>query len=173
MAGAALHATLSTPTVMSAVATAAASSVSAPAIAASPSLSPEADAGATMDVHALPSPERRPDNAVRSASTFVEASSAPPRPSFDTALAQERSLLQGARVVLLRGQPDAALGLLDEHERSFPKGELVEEREVMRVQALVRARRMTEASALAALFRQRFPQSLSLPIVDAALAPAP
>jgi hypothetical protein len=86
-------------------------------------------------------------------------------------LSQERALMQGARMAIVRGQPAGALPLLDEHEQRFPKGQLSEEREALRIEALARMGRKDEARARAARFRRAHPQSLFLPVLDDLLIP--
>jgi hypothetical protein len=90
----------------------------------------------------------------------------------DTALAHERALLETARTALARHQREV-LDLLDRHAREFPRGRLAEERESLWVQALVQAGRADEARARGARFVQRWPRSLLLPVVDAALRSIP
>jgi hypothetical protein len=87
-------------------------------------------------------------------------------------MAQERSLVQGARMALVRGQPASALSLLSEHETRFPRGQLTEEREALRIEALVRLGRRDEARTRAARFRAAYPQSLLLPVIEASIAPS-
>jgi len=97
----------------------------------------------------------------------------PPAPGGDAALAEESALLERARTALSRGRSAAALDALSEHARRFPRGSLAEERDALRVQALVQAGRGGEARARALEFRRRFPQSLSWPAVQAALKSIP
>jgi hypothetical protein len=59
---------------------------------------------------------------------------------------------------------------LGRHARKFPNGQLEEEREALWVQALVASGDAGSARARGELFRRRFPRSIQLPIVDAALA---
>lgn len=89
------------------------------------------------------------------------------------ALAAERGILDRAKRALARGAPDDALEAIAEHARRFPRGALSEEREALRVQALVRAGRYAEARARADEFRRRAPQSLFMPAVDSAMASIP
>jgi hypothetical protein len=49
---------------------------------------------------------------------------------------EEARLLAEARVKLGRGEPDAALEILGEHERRFPRGALVTERRALRILTL-------------------------------------
>ena len=86
----------------------------------------------------------------------------------DTGLAAERALLEVARTALSRGDAASALTSLDEHAKRFPGGQLTEEREALYVQALARAGHLSEAKARAARFAKRFPESMLLPVVEAA-----
>lgn len=90
----------------------------------------------------------------------------------DTELARERALIETARTALARKQPDG-IELLLRHERQFPLGRLAEERESLLVQALLQAGREEEARTRGERFRARWPKSLLLPVVDAALRSIP
>jgi hypothetical protein len=85
-------------------------------------------------------------------------------------LAAERRLVELARTALSRARPADALGALEEHRQRFPQGQLAEEREGLFV--LVRAasgdaqRAREEADA----FKARYPRSLLLPAIEAAIA---
>ena len=104
------------------------------------------------------------------ASAPASAGSAPAEPrSKDTDLATERAFLERARSALARGDGPGALTAIQAHGQAFPHGQLVEEREVLAVQALAAAGRAQEAAARAARFRALFPKSLMLPVVDQAL----
>jgi hypothetical protein len=96
---------------------------------------------------------------------------APPSPSRDQ-LTAERQLLDVARGALEREEPEAALEATTTHERTFPKGALVQEREAMAIRALVLLGRTDEARARADDFRSRFPQSLLLPTVESTVGSA-
>jgi hypothetical protein len=91
----------------------------------------------------------------------------------DLELAAERAPLETARTALSRGKPQAALDALGEHQRRFPFGRLGEEREALAIEALVQGGRSAEARARAARFRAKFPSSLLLPAVDAAMKQIP
>jgi hypothetical protein len=99
----------------------------------------------------------------------AHASAAPP-PSREDRLKRERSSLEVARTALTRGDFSAALAAIDRHSREFPRGQLAEERESMRIQALVGLGRGTEAREQAARFRRDFPGSMLQGTVDAALS---
>lgn len=88
-------------------------------------------------------------------------------------LAAERIILDDARAALVRHDAAAALSALRAHDRSFPRGQLLEERESMRVQALALARDFAALHAAGERFQRRFPQSMFLPIVEQALETAP
>jgi hypothetical protein len=84
-------------------------------------------------------------------------------------LGAERAVLDRARKKLGRGEGESTLTLLDEHARRFAGGALTEEREAMRVRALALLGRLDEARAVGAAFRARYPDSLMMPAVDAAV----
>lgn len=96
-----------------------------------------------------------------------------PTASRDTELSSERALLEVARTSLAKGDVTATLDAVRKHEKDFANGRLVEEREVLFIQALVQAGKKDEATKRAQEFRKRFPDSLMLPAVDAVLAPQP
>lgn len=87
--------------------------------------------------------------------------------------ARELRLLQPAREALAREDFASALAATAAHERRFPRGQLVEEREALRIVALAGARRTAEARAAAAAFHERFPHSLLQKRVDGALRGLP
>jgi outer membrane protein assembly factor BamD (BamD/ComL family) len=82
-------------------------------------------------------------------------------------------LLDRARSHLLHGHSAAALASIGEHARRFPRGALSEERDALRVEALVAAARYGEARASAARFHAAYPGSLLTPAVDSALRENP
>jgi hypothetical protein len=71
----------------------------------------------------------------------------------------EVALLGRARQALADEDPRRALALLRRHERAWPDGELVQEREVLTIQALARTGASEAARARAARFLARFPGS--------------
>lgn len=89
--------------------------------------------------------------AARSTKPPAAGTEAPP-------VATELELVQRAQAALA-SDPDRALELTREHARTYPKGELVEEREVLAVEALARLGRSEEASRRALAFVRRFPQT--------------
>jgi hypothetical protein len=88
-------------------------------------------------------------------------------------LPEERAILDRARAHLLSGEPTAALTALDEHARLFRHGLLAEERDALRVEALVAARRFDPARAAAARFHAAYPGSMLAPAVDDAARAIP
>jgi hypothetical protein len=83
-------------------------------------------------------------------------------------LSKEREILDVARAALGRGRPSDAITAAQEHAQKWPRGYLVEEREVVLIQALAAAGRKPEAERKATQFRKFFPKSMLLPAVAAA-----
>jgi hypothetical protein len=81
----------------------------------------------------------------------------------------ERQLLDVARHALDREDGAATLAAVAEHQRRYPAGVLVQEREAMAVRALVLLGRTDEAQARASRFRSRFPNSVLLPAIESAV----
>lgn len=107
-------------------------SIPAPAPAPTSVPAPEAEASPAAPLpEPAPSVERRP--------------AAPSRPADH--LAQEVALLSRAQKELHAGRFTAALGLLGEHQRKFPRGTLAQERVAARIQALCGLGRNAEADA--------------------------
>ncbi|MCA9575937.1 MAG: outer membrane protein assembly factor BamD [Myxococcales bacterium] len=98
-----------------------------------------------------------------------------PGPARDRDLADENALVTRAQAALARGRVSEALAATAEHQRRFPRGEFVEEREALAIQALARAGRVDAAVARAERFRARYPRSMLRRAVDAAVGehPAP
>ena len=78
----------------------------------------------------------------------------------------ELATLQRARTALSAGDFSTALAALSEHQRRFPAGRLVEEREALRVKALLGLGQSDEARRTAERFRARFPRSVLLPRIE-------
>ena len=91
------------------------------------------------------------------APTDVEAP--PPRASSSSSLAKETALLSKAQRALQSGDANQALELLDKHEREHAHGVLEEERSAARVIALCKLEKRAEATAAAADFLARYPNS--------------
>jgi hypothetical protein len=119
-------------------------------------------------------PARRATTSVRAArraSARHGAGSPNTSVSVDT-LAAERTVLDRARAALLRHDGAAALDALRSHQQSFPRGQLLEERESMRVQAFAQVHDAATVSA-AEKFKRQFPRSMFLPAVEQAVASLP
>jgi hypothetical protein len=117
-------------------------------------------------------PSRTEDPAVPPGSTSEARSKPAPHPRIPQ-LDAERALLDAARVALVSGDSDVALGALERHARTYGRPMLAEEREALFVQALVRAGRYDDARARAEAFRHHTPNSLFRPAVDAAIESIP
>jgi hypothetical protein len=100
--------------------------------------------------------------------------SAPPSPSAAVdVLTAERLLVDAARTKLATEDPGAALDLLREHERRFPRGGLSEEREALAVQALAQVGQYDAARARAKQLRNRWPHSVFLSAVETTIQSIP
>jgi hypothetical protein len=71
---------------------------------------------------------------------------------------------------LLGRAPAQALAVLDDHEQRFPHGMLVEEREILRIDAERALGRVDTAAERARAFITRFPRSPQVPRLQAWLS---
>jgi hypothetical protein len=123
-----------------------------------------------------PAPSAAPIEPLPSPSAVGVARSTPSSASSSSRTAQlgaERILLDEARGALVQGDPNRALGRLEQHRRTFASPILGEERDAMEVEALVKAGRTAEARAKADAFGRRTPNSLFLPAVESAIESIP
>jgi hypothetical protein len=90
------------------------------------------------------------------------------RPAAPSRLADERAEIETARAALTRARWDEAAAALDAHQRDFPRGQLAEERDSLRVAVFAQRGRGAEARAAAARFERAYPDSLFLASVRAA-----
>ena len=105
---------------------------------------------------------------------------APHRPKVEAAPAEtahgslgaELKLLRAARAALNRGEAGAAFAGVQEHASQHPRGHLTEEREALAVQSLSALGRKEAAWARARRFEDRYPRSMMLPAVRAAVGQA-
>jgi len=116
---------------------------SAPALAASDSPAPEA-------AELRPSPSTR---SVSATHTEPKAASAPP-------LTAELAALDAARTSLSHSDPAGALAALDGYSRSFPRGRLKLEAEVLRIGALAKSGQTDAARKRAEAFLRLHPDSV-------------
>ena len=84
---------------------------------------------------------------------------------------KELGVLQPARQAVARQDFGAALAAIVEHQRLFPSGRLAEEREALRVKALLGLGRTDEAQRAGSAFRARFPRSALLERINEMLEP--
>ncbi|MCC7542948.1 MAG: hypothetical protein IT379_42425 [Deltaproteobacteria bacterium] len=82
-------------------------------------------------------------------------------------LQAERALIERARAALSRDRPAHALDALTQHERRFPRGQMREEREALRIHALRASGQEAAATERARTFRRDHPESLMLPAITA------
>lgn len=117
---------------------------------------------------AVPAPEQEaepvPSVAVATSDDRSATSSANHRPG--RAAIEELRLLDRARQSDAHADYAGVLSIASEHERRYPSGRLAEEREVLRVRALVGLGRGGEARQTASRFRHQFPRSVLLRKVD-------
>jgi hypothetical protein len=95
---------------------------------------------------------------IGSAPAAARSTKSPAGGTEATLAATELELVQRAQAALA-SDPNRALTLTNEHAGAYPKGELVQEREVIAVEALSRLGRNEEASRRALAFVRRFPQT--------------
>jgi hypothetical protein len=146
------------------------------AAAPAPPVGSAQSAQATVELPApQPAPRAQPAESAESTQSPTVASAAAPRPALTRAqgYALELKLLQPARAALNRGDDATALAAIAEHERRFPNGQLSEEREGLRVFALLGAGRTAEACRAATAFRRRFSHSMLLSRMNAACGAVP
>jgi len=77
-----------------------------------------------------------------------------------SALAAELGALDAVRSRLASGDAGSALALLDDYSRAYPRGRLVLEAEVLRIDALAKSGQMAQAKKRAELFLKRHPKSV-------------
>ena len=84
----------------------------------------------------------------------------PADPEARASLTRELATLDRARLTLASGDARGALGQLDAHQRNFPRGRLALEAEVLRIDALAKVGRTTEARVHAQTFLRLHPNSV-------------
>jgi hypothetical protein len=97
----------------------------------------------------------------------------PATPRATEALADESALIEAARAGLAAQDTARAATLLERHARAHPAGQMEEEREALWVLVLAAQGDGVAARARAADFRRRFPRSIQLEVVAAALEAIP
>ena len=143
--------------------------VAAPAvpalIAMPPAVAPELES-------APPAAERRHARVVVPPSSDDRVPGTTP-PETTEELPDENTLIEAARAALGAHDARAAADLLERHGRLHPAGQMEEEREALWVQALAAGGDGAAARERAAAFRRRFPRSIQLEVVSAALDTIP
>jgi hypothetical protein len=105
-------------------------------------------------------PPLAPSAAPATAATVAALPAAPQHVATVSKLADERQLIEVARAALARSRPNEALAALEEHSRRFAKGQLEEECDSLRVEALVASGSYEEARAAAKRFDETYPESM-------------
>jgi hypothetical protein len=109
-------------------------------------------------------PDARTPNALSSRATTHAVRSSPASlrssPEASGALLAELAAVDSARAALARGDAVGALSRLDAYARSYPRGRLELEAEVLRMAALARSGQAAAAKARAASFLRRHPNSV-------------
>jgi hypothetical protein len=125
-----------------------------------------------VSVPAVKLPEARPleHTAVTEAPEPADPAPAPvvdiPQPKADArsaasgALTAELGVLDVARSKLAAGDARGALGVLDDYTRTYPRGRLNLEAEVLRIDALAKAGETGAAKKRAEAFLKRYPKSV-------------
>lgn len=137
--------------------------------AAAPVVAPAAPAPKAEVPVVVPraAPEAQQPEAVTSAELpQAETPSAAPAPRVDSrsgaqsALTAELAALDAVRGRLGAGDASGALTLLDEYSRTYPRGRLALEAEVLRIDALAKSGQSSAASRRAEAFLRRHPNSV-------------
>lgn len=87
-------------------------------------------------------------------------------------LRAEMALIAAARAALHRGEPAAALRILQEHAKRFARGQMLEDRRVLRIEALCAGDKARQANAEVVTFAEAFPSSAHIARLRA-LCPLP
>jgi outer membrane protein assembly factor BamD (BamD/ComL family) len=82
----------------------------------------------------------------------------------------ELSLIEHAEASRLH--PNEALAFLAKHEEIYPRGALAQEREVLAIELLLKAGRLSQAETRAERFEDAYPSSAHLPHLRALLTRA-
>ena len=119
-------------------------------------------------------PDSSPDSALSEPGS-TEPPTAQPQPAKvakeSEIYAMELRVLKPAQRALAKKDYSSALAFVAEHQRRFPAGRLSEEREALRVRALLGLGRDAEAKHAGSAFQKRFPDSALGPRVEEMLEP--
>jgi len=138
-----------------------------------PSRAPEATVPAPAPIVHRKSFARSPIEVAAAENTVSPTEPAPQTPAAvhvsHWGLQAEGELLQKGRTAMVRGDIEGALAAVEEHASRFPQGKLSEEREALKIQALVAEDRDPEARAALVAFHQTYPKSLLGPALEEAV----
>jgi hypothetical protein len=126
--------------------------------ASEPTATAHAVPSATTAAPAVTASDAAPNAPASASTTSVPAHAVTPSPSASSPTRSEIEILRDAQAAL-GGSPAKALALAAEHERGYPNGSLGQEREMIRIQALLALGRKDEARARAARFEAAHPGS--------------
>lgn len=101
--------------------------------------------------------------------TINRAPREPSETAMRSSLREERELLMRARSALGRADATSAAAALDDHARRFPRGELREEREALRVHWVTIERGAEAGERALRSFEDRFPRSVFTDVLRVAL----
>ncbi|MBI5498473.1 MAG: hypothetical protein HY904_25955 [Deltaproteobacteria bacterium] len=113
----------------------------------------------TPPAEALPAAQRAPSVGEAIPATDTNRKDSP----------EERLLLEAARRKLADGSPQEALAMLKQHQQQFAKGRLGEERDAMRIVALVSLGKIDDAKQGLLFFKKEHPHSMLTHELEAAL----
>jgi outer membrane protein assembly factor BamD (BamD/ComL family) len=85
----------------------------------------------------------------------------------------ELGLLEPARKSIAHGDYAGAMSAIARHQREYPRGQLAEEREALRVRALWGTGQKVSAENAATAFRKRYPRSVLLSWMKEPASPPP
>ena len=106
-----------------------------------------------------------PNETAEAPTAEAPAPKADARPAAAGALAAELGELDRARSKLSSGDPKGALAVLDDYARTYPRGRLGLEAEVLRIDALAQSGDMQSAKKRAEAFLKRHPKGVLAPRV--------
>jgi hypothetical protein len=107
-------------------------------------------------------PLNEPTSELKNAARSAAPPAKPESVSSEASLLDERRLLDAARDAIVRGEPEGALVPTSTHAARFPHGALAEERDALRIRALARLGKTSEARALLTTMRAKYPYSFLL-----------
>lgn len=122
---------------------------------------------------AAPTSAQAPDSRANRPAHGANAPRAGDLTSSRSRLQEEQTLIDVARAALQLGNTQIALDTVVRHQRKFPRGELTEERESVRILALIRLGRIEDAHRLAERFAVAYPRSMFNGVISRALKTPP